>query len=319
MSNIKVKLENPLNLYIGDSIFYPHGINRFTIYYKDHNKDHRTPEEYLQKMYQSGINSLRIVIPGYFEDGIELKFGKYNSKLLEPVKNVFEIATQLKIYIILCLFDYAGFCSPWNPGSWNKQIYSTKFSDPKDFFGSVELRKYEKERVNFLIDNFKKYDNLFAWEPMNEMNYLGKPHGEDTEKVTMEWFDDIAGHIKKIDQDHLLTGSLWGGEIWDSLFNHPLNDIVQVHTYDETESPLGIAENIKMYIRKTKHYKKPIIIGEFASKENNPQRSEFVKAALKAAQNEGSSAWLYASTWDEFGEMDEELFEAYKETAPVER
>lgn len=319
MSILKVKPRDPYKLYVENSIFSPHGINRFTIYYKDHNKDQRTPEEYLQKMYQSGINSLRMVIPGYFENGIEQELGKYNSKLLEPVKNVFEIARQLKIYIILCLFDYAGFCPPWDPGMWNKQIYSTKFSDPKDFFGLTELRKYEKERVNFLISNFKKYDNLFAWEPMNEMNYLGKPHGENAEKVTMEWFDDMAEHIKKIDQDHLLTGSLWGGEIWDSLFNHLLNDIVQVHTYDETESPLGIADNIKMYIRKTKRYKKPIVIGEFASKEKNPQRREFVKAALKAAQSEGSSAWLYASIWDEFGEMDEELFEVYKETVPVAR
>lgn len=317
MTILKIKPENSHTLYIGDNIFYPHGINRFTIYYKEHNKDQRTPEKYLQKMQQSGINSLRMVIPGYFEDGIEPELGKYNSKLLEPVKNVFEIAAQLKIYIILCLFDYAGLCPPWDPEMWNKQIYSAKFSDPKDFFGSTELRKYEKERVSFLISNFKKYDNLFAWEPMNEMNYLGKPHGENAEKVTMEWFDDMAMHIKEIDQDHLLTGSLWGGEIWDPLFNYPLNAIVQVHTYDETESPSGIAENIKMYIRKTKHYKKPIIIGEFASKEKNPQRRKFVKAALKAAQSEGSSAWLYASIWDEFGEMDDNLFEAYKETMPV--
>ncbi|KKU10965.1 MAG: hypothetical protein UX65_C0008G0004 [Parcubacteria group bacterium GW2011_GWB1_46_8] len=317
MSILKVKPENPYELYTGDTIFYPHGVNRFTIYYKEDNKDRRSPEEYLQKMQQSGINSLRMVIPGYFEEGIEPELGKYNSKLLEPVKNVFEIAQQLKIYIILCLFDYAGFSPPWDLGVWNKQVYSTKFSDPKDFFGSVELRKYEKERVSFLISNFMKYDNLFAWEPMNEMNYLGKPHGENAEKVTMEWFDDMAKYIKSIDQAHLLTGSLWGGEIWDLLFNHPMNDIVQIHTYDETESPSRIAENIKRYIRKTRHYKKPIIIGEFASKEKNPQRREFIEAAIKAAQSEGSSAWLYASIWDEFGEMDEELFEVYKKTIPI--
>lgn len=109
MTILKIKPENPHTLYIGDNIFYPHGINRFTIYYKEHNKDQRIPDEYLQKMQQSGINSLRMVVPGYFEDGIETELGKYNSKLLEPVKNVFEIAAQLKIYIILCLFDYAGF------------------------------------------------------------------------------------------------------------------------------------------------------------------------------------------------------------------
>lgn len=317
MSILKVRPESPHNLYSEDAIFSPHGINRFTIYYKEHNKDQRTPEEYLEKMNQSGINSLRMVIPGYFESSIEPELGKYNSELLEPVKHVFELAQELKIHIILCLFDYAGFCPPWDPGAWNKQVYSTKFSDPRDFFGSPELRKYEKERLGFLVNHLKKYDNLFAWEPMNEMNYLGKLHGENMEKITMGWFDDMAKQIKSIDQTHLLTGSLWGGATWDSLFNHPLNDIVQIHTYDETKSPSGIAENIKMYIRKTKHYKKPIIIGEFASKEKNPQRKKFVEAAIKAAQSEGSSAWLYASVWDEFGEMDDELFEVYKKTTPV--
>jgi len=317
MSILKIKPEDPYNLYDGDTIFHPHGLNRFTIYYKDDNKDRRTPEEYLQKMHQSGINSLRMVIPGYFENGVEPELGKYDSKLLEPVKNVFEITQWLKIKIILCLFDYAGFCPPWDPDAWNKQMYSTECSSPKDFFGSTELRKYEKERVSFLIDNFKKYDSLFAWEPMNEMNYLGKPHGENIEKVTMEWFDDMAKFIKNIDKTHLITGSLWGGEIWDSLFQHPLNDVVQIHTYDETENPTKIADNITMYVQKLKRYKKPIIVGEFASKEKNPLRKEFVEAAIKAAQSEGSSAWLYVSIWDEFGEMDDELFDVYERTIPA--
>jgi len=133
----------------------------------------------------------------------------------------------------------------------------------------------------------------------------------------MEWFDDMAKFIKNIDKTHLITGSLWGGEIWDSLFQHPLNDVVQIHTYDETENPTKIADNITMYVQKLKRYKKPIIVGEFASKEKNPLRKEFVEAAIKAAQSEGSSAWLYVSIWDEFGEMDDELFDVYERTIPA--
>lgn len=306
----------PFNFCLNDSVFRPHGINRFTIYWKKDNEYELSPEEYLKKMHNAGINSLRIVVPGELERGVEPELGKYNPGFLRPVDNVFEIAADLDIYIIICLFDYASFWAPWDSKIWGQGIYSTRFPDVKEFFRSVELRKYEKGRLGFLVSHFKKYNNVFAWEVMNEMNYLGKFFGNDCEKITMDWFDDMAKHIRSVDKNHLITGSLWGGELWHSLFNHQLNDIVQIHTYDEVLNPDKIANNIRTYVQRARRFNKPIVIGEFASKKDNPRRAEFLEAALKAAQSVDASAWLYASIWDEFGDMNDELFEVFKRTLP---
>jgi len=49
-----------------------------------------------------------------------------------------------------------------------------------------------KNRVAYLVKHFSKYKNIFAWEIMNEMNKIGELFGEDCEKVTMEWYEDMA-------------------------------------------------------------------------------------------------------------------------------
>lgn len=306
----------PFSFFLDGSVFYPHGINRITIYRRKDNENELSPKEYLKKMHNAGINSLRIVVPGEMEQGIEPELGRYSPNFLSPVDDVFEMAAELGIYIIICLFDYASFWAPWDSKIWSRGIYSTRFPDVRDFFRSPELRKYEKGRLGFLVNHFKKYRNVFAWEVMNEMNYLGKFFGDDCEKITMAWFDDMAKHIRSIDKEHLITGSLWGGEFWPSLFSHRLNDIVQIHTYDEVLDPDKIASNIREYAQKAKSFDKPVIISEFGSRKDNPKRAEFVEAGLRAAQSEGVSAWLYVSIWDEFGDMNDELFEVFRRTQP---
>lgn len=317
------KESDPYNFYLGDEVFKPHGINRW-VFDKKGSANALSPKEFLLRMAEAGINTLRMVVPGEYERGVEPELGKYNPDFLKSTDEVFGIAEELEIYIVLCLFDYASFYAPWMENAWQYGIYSTKFPHHKDFFGSRELRKYEKGRLEFLVDHFRRYSNIFAWELMNEMNYLGKDYGDTCEAVTMEWFDDMARFVRGIEPQHMTTASLSGGETWDSLYSHPFNDFVQVHTYDEELNPKKIAEVIRGYIQKTRHYGKPVVVSEFASKKQNPERAKFVESALRAAQEEGSSAWLYASVWDSdakfgmgHGDMDEELFKVYKDTRPI--
>ncbi|MEK9200494.1 MAG: cellulase family glycosylhydrolase [Patescibacteria group bacterium] len=322
---IKTNPQDPLNFYLGDKVFKPHGLSRWVFNRQEQTQNKLGPKEFLQKMADSGINSLRMVVPGELERGVEPELGKYDADFLRPTDEVFEIAQSLGIQIIICLFDHGCFYKPWDPESletWNYGIYSTKFPSYKDFLASQELRKYEKARLEFLVSHFNRYSNVFAWEMMNEMNYMGK-HFDNTEDVTMDWFSDMAQFVRSIEPTHMITGSLWGGEIWDSLCAHPLSDFVQIHTYDEELDPDKNVEVIKKYVIQTRKYNKPIAITEFASKRGNPRRAEFVEKSLRAAQEVGSSAWLYASVWDSdadhgmgHGDMNDELFEAYRKTSP---
>jgi endo-1,4-beta-mannosidase len=272
-------------------------------------------------MAESGINSLRMVIPGEFERGVEPEIGMYNPAFLKPIDEVFEVAEKLGIQIILCLFDSTSFYASWAPDEyWKYGIYSTKFSGPKEVFSNVELRQLMKNRATFLVNHFSHYSNIFAWEIMNEMNKIGDLFGEDSERVTMEWYNNMASSIKKVDPNHLITGSLYGDEVWESLNLCNNNDFIQIHTYDEELEPARISEIITKYCVENKKYNKPIIISEFASKKSNPLRNQFVQEGLLAAQKQGCSAWLYASVWDSdaengmgHGDMNEELFEVYKE------
>lgn len=315
------KLLDPYNFYLGDKIFKPHGISRWLFDRQEHTENKLTPDEFMRKMKSTGINTLRTVVSGEFEHGVEPELSKYNTDFLKPLDNLFELAADLGIYIVLCLFDYASFYTPWDPKTWSYGIYSTKFADIKDFFGSKELRKYEKGRMEFLVNHFKKYSNVFAWEIMNEMNYLGKPHGESCEEITMEWFENMAGFVKKLDPTRLITASLYGGEIWESLNANEFNDFVQIHTYDEVYDPDKNSEYIRNYITQNKKFGKPVVISEFGSRLDNPQRDEFIRKALITAQKEGSSAWLYTDVWEKIndwtmGDMNDDLFEIYRECIP---
>ena len=180
-----------------------------------------------------------------------------------------------------------------------------------------------KNRVAYLVKHFSKYKNIFAWEIMNEMNKIGELFGEDCEKVTMEWYEDMAWFVKGITPEFLVVGSLYGDEVWERLNDSKVNDFIQIHTYDEEMRPEANADIISGYCSENKRYGKPIVVTEFASKKHNPQRADFVRQGILATQKEKCSAWLYASVWDSdakfgmgHGDMNEELFNVYKETVP---
>src|SRR5579872_3500303 len=259
---IQTRTSDPFNFYLNDKIFIPHGINRFTIYFKGHNKDNIPPNEYLQKMHNAEINSLRIIIPGEFERALEYEPGQYHEEYLKPIDDLFDVADKLGIYIILCLFDSSLFVAPHMENAWQYGVYSTLSPTYEGFLDNPTLIDYEKRRVNLLVNHFNKYNNLFAWEVINELNYMGKYLKDKNEEVAVRWFEDIANHIKSIDQNHLITFSLWVGAIWYSLFSSSYNDFVEIHTYDEIDDDEKIGSNIKKYINIGHKFNKPTIIGE---------------------------------------------------------
>lgn len=322
---IEISKENETQFSLNGSLFMPHGISRFVMHDQRSTENKLSAKEFIEKMAESGINSLRLVVPGEFERGVEPELGKYNEDFLASLDEVFGHADVNGIHIILCLFDSSSFYASWAPDEyWNYGVYSTKFSGPKEVFANQELRMYMKQRAAFLVKHFSKFRNVFAWEIMNEMNKIGELFGDDCEKITMNWYEDLARYIKSISQNHLVVGSLYGDEVWESLNKSQVNDFVQIHTYDEEENPERIGEIISMYCRENKKFNKPIVITEFASKKHNSLRAELVRKGIMAAQKERCSAWLYASVWDsdaEFGmghgDMNEELFQVYRETQPI--
>ncbi len=314
---ITISKTNPYDFCIGSEKFSPYGITRFSFPTTD-----ISVKEFIEKMASSGINTLRMVIPGELERGIEPELGKYNEEFLHNTDEIFEIAQANGINIVLCLFDSSSFYAPWVSNTWKYGVYSTKFTGVKELFTNMELRKYMKDRIKFLLNHFSKYSNVFAWEVMNEMNKIGDLYGKDKCKdITMEWYADMAKYIKEIDPNHLVTGSLYGDEVWNVLNESKYNDFIQIHTYKEDMNPENIEKIISDYCKENMIFEKPVVISEFASKKNNPNRNEFVRNGILSAKKENCSAWLYADTWnvDErfgmgYGDMNDELFNVYKET-----
>lgn len=322
---IQINKDIPTQLLLDNKVFSPHGISRFVMHDQRATENKMPAKEFLEKMATSGMNSLRLVVPGEFERGVEPEIGVFNEDYLKDLDEVFSLAEKNSIQIILCLFDSTSFYASWSPDEyWKYGIYSSKFSGPKEMFTNIELRSCMKKRAEFLVKHFAKFSNVFAWEVMNEMNKIGELYDDDCEKVTMEWFEDMAAFIKSIDSTRLVVGSLYGDEVWKSLNKSRFNDFIQIHTYEEELDPDKNATVIHDYCANNLKFNKPIVITEFASKKENPLRAEFVRKGILAAQLQGCSAWLYASVWDsdaEFGmghgDMNEEIFNVYSETIPT--
>jgi len=190
---IQINQENPSRFSLNNVIFRPHGISRFVMHDQRATENKMAAKEFIKKMAESGMNSLRLVVPGEFERGVEPQVGIFNETFLAPLDEVFKYAEESDIHIILCLLDSSSFYASWAPDEyWKYGIYSTKFSGPKEVLTNLELRQLMKNRIAFLVNHFSTYTNIFAWEVMNEMNKIGELFGEDCEKVTMEWYEDMA-------------------------------------------------------------------------------------------------------------------------------
>ena len=301
MAEIKVKGRNFL---INDLPFFPVGINRFMIYVASNNRNNWKPEEYLQKLKESGIKVVRIFVP---ESSFEYNLGNYDKKYVDLLDEFFRLAEKYNIYVVMPLFDHYSFRYKWDESSYNVKNGGI-VENPIELYTNSKAIFYEKKRIEFLVNRYKDSSALLAWEVINELDGIA-PFFFLWKKQALKWFKEMKNFIKILDPHHLITESLTGNKFCEEL-NEEV-DVIQIHTY-KAKSLGDIPKIVERYINLTEQYKKPVIIGEFAPKRDWSYRKLFIRNFLWSFVTAKIPCWLWTHKNDAYGDMNDEDFETYK-------
>ncbi len=294
--------------------FYSIGMNRFFVYISENNRDNLTPEEYLKLMKASGMNTVRVFVA---EPGFEPRVGEYSHYYLNRLDNLFQIAEKEGVYIILALFDHYAFRFRWSESAYNRKN-GGPVSYPYQIFTLPAAIAYQKARIKFLVERYSSHPALLAWEPINEVNGVSPDHipmvleKKNWHDICFRWIELISGYIREIDpHNHPITVSLTGDNFWPELFFLPTVDIVQIHTYRETNDPFKLLKVIKNYASHLEKMPKPTIIAEFAPRKEVRERAKFISFGIWSAWAKGMSAFPWTHKNDPFGDLTDEDFQQF--------
>lgn len=202
-------------------------------------------QDYFAKLHHYGINTLRIMV-SYSQDPsgqyeLEKPLGHFQPEMVALWDQVFKLADQYHIYLILTPWDPFWMSRTWDADPWNVknggpvQDLSGMLTDPK----AIQL---EKQEYAFVIDRYGKSKYILAWELANEIDlwFRGTRSDSQLADAIRVWTTDMAQFIRdremqKYGARHLITISTANpdpdGFMGRAIYDNPALDFVTTHMY----------------------------------------------------------------------------------------
>jgi len=205
---------------------------------------------------------------------------------IEDYDTILELASKYGVYVILVLTDCCCSCDSQSLEDYFKKAPFCNVNDRQAVKAFKNRVKELLERKNHLNGKLYKDDPvIFAWEVANELEYW---HFSESE--VKNWIKELAGYIKSIDRNHLVTIGIGtdnskfdkGGELY-GLFNIPELDFYSLHFYPSSSVSSGgrlafksdYARQIKFRIKKFISMGKPVIMEEFGLSNSSGINDDF--------------------------------------------
>ncbi len=130
------------------------------------------------------------------------------------------------IYLILTLsnnYDAFGGIPQYLKWADQLKINDSNSHVHNDFFTSDSIKHWFKFYINLLLNRtnvfngikYKDDNTIFSWEIMNEAENPDKNFN-----IIKSWYNEIAGYIKSIDQNHLITTGENGYDVYPNLYSN---------------------------------------------------------------------------------------------------
>jgi mannan endo-1,4-beta-mannosidase len=205
---------------------------------------------YFSKMHDHGVNTLRVwsEAPDYFYRYLLLEdpVGVFNPAFAQFFDDVFEIAEEYEIYILLTPYD-----TFWQHFRWSYYPYDWTNGGPCHTEGegltTDRSFEYEKARMKWFVDRYGNSDYLFGWDIMNEIDWTW---GGPTAATIRTWTDRMSSWLIQYERlkwgkNHIITvntaGTPTSGDVRYSVFRHPNIDFSTTHMYeDEIANPQNV-------------------------------------------------------------------------------
>ncbi len=111
-----------------------------------------------------------------------------------------------------------------------------------------------------------------------------------------------------VDRQALITAGLRG-------VSFPATDVIQVHTYslDNSNWRTFLKNGLPKALNFAKGFGKPVLLGEFAVRTDNPNRNEIIKATYQAAKEHDVPAMIWTHRYDQFGDLNNDILKIYRD------
>jgi hypothetical protein len=190
-------------------------------------------ERWLDRLSQNGGNVGRVWMASW-SFGIEWNdtgLGDYAGRMQQAwlLDQVFKLAEQRGVYLMLTLLNHGAFSDSVNP-EWDSNPYNAAnggpLKAPRDFARNKEAKAIFKQRLRYIAARWAYSPNLFAWEWWNEVNWTPI---DDT--ALKSWIAEMDAQLQQYDPyDHLVSSS-FAGVMASSTWKMPELSFTQQHDY----------------------------------------------------------------------------------------
>lgn len=285
--------------------FYFAGANQYYLFYKSR----RMIDEVLEDAAAMGLTVMRTwaFCDGESHDGycFQPKARVYDEKTFQNLDYAIQRAGQLGIRLILTLVNN------WDAfGGMNAYIkWSPSARSHDDFYSDAETKAIYRDYIKYVLNRtnslthvrYKDDPTILMWELANE------PRIERARVHELyAWIDEMAGYIKSIDSNHMVTTGSEGDVSSDLVATHasPHIDIASFHLYPED---WGYDDDKTMnYIRRQtqsarKSLGKPLFCGEMGRRDRGSRDAKYDSwyAEFDKLSVDGANFWLLSGHQDD--------------------
>jgi mannan endo-1,4-beta-mannosidase len=292
-------------LAIDGQSFYFAGANQYYLFYKSR----KMIDEVLEDAAHMGLTVMRTwaFCDGEYNDGFcfQPKPRVYDENTFRNLDYAIHKASTLGIRLILT------FVNNWDAfGGMNAYVrWSPTARTHDDFYSDPETKAIYRDYLNYVLwrtnhitgVRYKDDPTIMMWELANE------PRIERSRAHQLyAWIDEMAGYIKSIDSNHLVTTGSEGDEATDLVATHSSRhiDIASFHLYPE-DWGYDDSRTINYIQRQTQNARqklgKPIFCGEMGRRDRGTRDgkyqawyNEFARLAV-----DGANFWLLSGHQDD--------------------
>ena len=291
----------------GGATYYFSGANQYYFFYKDK----RMVDDVMENARALGLDVMRTwaFCEGPLHDGFcfQPEPGIYHEPTFKNLDYTIYKASQEGIKLVLSLVNNWGGTDHFG-GVDQYLIWVGGGLAHDDFFRNPKARQLYKDYVRHVLERvnsitgvkYKDDPTILMWELMNE------PRADDKPSL-YQWMDEMAGFIKGIDGNHLVTSGSEGGYVSDFYQTHKSKyiDVASLHLYPDSwgMSTADADAYLKEHIRIAhEELGKPVFLGEFAIKDKAARPEVYRKWYEIMDQGDINGALLWLLSGKQYGD-----------------
>ncbi len=263
---------------------------------------------------QIGMRVVRLFAPHHLVDA---------ETSISLVRAALDKLHQGSLLAIIALTDslaQSGFCIPEDRPRFHNQVLG--HVDKTGYFHQEGYKQFYLPFVQRMVTALRDHPAVFAWELGNEFAIHPQPANSPDGDAFFNFHQNVSRTIRQIAPNHLITTGLVNTGHGTPAFRNaedyarrlyaiPTLDFATVHFYQREADPNAAMADEEgrslVDLRVLRSLSKPLIVEEFGSTINNPNRVEFTSMKLNAWMSSGAAGfmqWGFSATGRDIGTGD---------------